>query len=83
MKILRVASFTLFIYTLLGWIYIVLNSEIHMWTLSMPLTHLLPFPREDTFGEICFAISFISFFVWNLVKDENKLNKEEPDKRIK
>ncbi len=69
MRILKAASFTLFVFGLLGWLYIVLNSEIHPWTLSMQLTHFLPFPREDTAGEISFVVSLVSFFVWNLVKD--------------
>jgi hypothetical protein len=68
MKILRSLSLTLFVFGLLGWIYIVLNSEIHMQTLSMPLTHFLPFPREDTFGAASFLVSSVSFFVWNLVR---------------
>ena len=70
MKIVRALSLTLFVFGFLGWFYIVLNSEIHMQTLSMPLTHLFPYPREDTFGILCFLVSFVSFFVWNLVKDE-------------
>jgi len=70
MKIIRAASLTLFVFGFAGWFYIVLNSEIHMQTLSQPLTHFLPWPREDTFGEICFAVSLISFFIWNLVKDK-------------
>jgi hypothetical protein len=68
-KILRALSLTCFVFGLLGWFYIVLNSEIHMETLSMPLTHLLPFPREDTFGIMCFFVAFVSFFVWNLLRD--------------
>jgi hypothetical protein len=70
MKTLRSLFLTLFIFGLLGWIYIVLNAEIHMQTLSMPLTHFLPYPREDTFGAICFATSMVSFFIWNLIKKE-------------
>ncbi len=70
MKIVKALSITFFFFGLLGWLYIVLNSEIHMQTLSMPLTHLLPFPREDTFGILSFLVSMISFFVWNVVKDE-------------
>lgn len=41
-----------------------------MQTLSLPLTHFLGYPREDTFGSISFLVSMVSFFVWNLVKDE-------------
>ncbi len=35
----------------------------------MPLTHFLPFPREDTAGEISFLVPFVSFFVWNAVRE--------------
>jgi len=70
MKILKSLSLTLFVFGLLGWVYIVMNSAVHPQTLSMPLTHLLPFPREDTAGIISFIVSLISFFVWNVVKDE-------------
>ena len=70
LKVIRAASFTLFVFGLLGWLYIVLNSAVHMETLSLPLTHFLPFPREDTAGEISFVVSFVSFFVWNMVRDE-------------
>ena len=75
MRIMKALSFTLFVFGLLGWLYIVLNSAIHPWTLAMPLTHFLPFPREDTAGEISFVMSLISFFIWNLVKDEKKNEK--------
>lgn len=70
MKITRSLSFTLFIFGLLGWLYIVGNAEMHPDTLSLPLTHLLDFPREDTFGILCFIVSGISFFVWNLAREE-------------
>jgi hypothetical protein len=69
MKIIKAVSMTLFVFGLLGWLYIVLNATVHPHTLSWPLTHLASWPREDTFGIICFAVSFISFFAWNLVKD--------------
>ena len=70
MKLICALSLTLFVFGLLGWLYIVLNSEIHMQTLSLPLTHFLGYPREDTFGSVSFLVSMVSFFVWNLVKDE-------------
>jgi hypothetical protein len=70
LKVIQALSLTFFVFGLLGWMYIVLNSEIHMQTLSLPLTHFLGYPREDTFGSISFLVSMISFFVWNLVKNE-------------
>ena len=69
-KIIRSLFLTLFIFGLLGWLYIVLNAEVHIQTLHLPLTHFLPWPREDTFGEISFVVSMVSFFIWNLVRGE-------------
>lgn len=69
MKVIEALAFTLFVFGLLGWLYIVLNSAVHPETLSMPLTHFLPFPREDTAGIVSFFVSLVSFFVWNLVRN--------------
>jgi hypothetical protein len=60
---------TLFMFGLFGWIYIAVNAEVHPWTLSMPLTHFASWPREDTFGAVCFVVSMISFFIWNLIRE--------------
>jgi hypothetical protein len=49
-KIVKAASFTLFIFGLLGWLYIVAISLVHPETLTTQLTHFAPWPREDTFG---------------------------------
>jgi len=42
---------------------------VHPETLTIQLTHFAPWPREDTFGVVSFAVSFVSFFIWNLIKD--------------
>ncbi|MHB1376581.1 MAG: hypothetical protein ACYCXB_04050 [Candidatus Humimicrobiaceae bacterium] len=68
-KIVKAASFTFFIFGLLGWLYIAAVALVHPQTLQLQLTHFAPWPREDTFGMVSFAVSFISFFIWNLVKD--------------
>ena len=68
-KIAKAASFTFFIFGLLGWLYIAAVALVHPETLSIQLTHFAPWPREDSFGIFCFIVSFISFFIWNLVKD--------------
>jgi hypothetical protein len=69
-----VQSFTLtgFVFGFAGWVYIVLNSEIHPRTLPLQLTHFAKWPREDTFGETCFLVAAICFFVYNLVKDRRQ-----------
>lgn len=71
-KVIQAASRTLFVFGLVGFSYIAANAVFHPESLSWPLTHFLPFPREDTFGAICFAVSFVSYFVWNMVKDRTE-----------
>jgi hypothetical protein len=71
MKILRAFSLTLFVFGLLGWVYIVLNAEVHPETLPLPLTHFASWPREDTFGAISFLVAMIAFFAWNLLRDKS------------
>jgi hypothetical protein len=46
------------IYAFAGWVYIAANAVVHPESLPWPLTHLLPWPREDSFGIACFIISF-------------------------
>jgi hypothetical protein len=67
-KLIESLSLTLFVFGLLGWLYIAGAALVHPSTLTLPLSHLTQFIREDTFGIICFAVSFISFFIWNLVR---------------
>jgi hypothetical protein len=69
MKLIRSLSLTLFVFGLLGWLYIASNAVFHPESLSWPLTHFLPYPREDTAGIVSFFVSFVSFFVWNYTKE--------------
>jgi hypothetical protein len=68
-KIVKAASFTFFVFGLIGWLYIAAVALVHSETLKLQLTHFATWPREDTFGVVCFTVSFISFFIWSLVKD--------------
>ncbi len=70
MKIIRALSLTLFVHAFAGWVYIANNAVHHPETLPLGLTHFAPWPREDTFGIICFAASIISFFVWNMARED-------------
>ncbi|MEX0616727.1 MAG: hypothetical protein WD231_02840 [Candidatus Woykebacteria bacterium] len=72
MKIIKALSLTFFLFGLLGWLYIAANAVVHPQTLHMGLTHFASWPREDTFGSVSFIVSFISFFVWNLIKENSK-----------
>jgi hypothetical protein len=69
-KFWRAVTLTGIIYGFAGWVYIVLNSEFHQYTLHWQLTHFASWPHEDTFGEMCFAVSLISFLAYNLIRDE-------------
>lgn len=59
----------MFVFGFAGWVYIAENAVFHPDTLSRPVTHLLPFPREDTFGIVCFCISFVALFAYMLLRD--------------
>lgn len=72
MKFVRALSLTIFVFGFAGWIYIAGNAVFHPETLSWPLTHFAPWPREDTFGAVCFGSSFIAFFVWNYTRQTKK-----------
>lgn len=69
-RYMRAVTFTLFVYGFAGWVYIALNAAFHPQTLPLPLTHLLPWPREDTFGVICFGTSFVSLLIYRLLKED-------------
>jgi hypothetical protein len=71
-KVLRALSFTVFVYGFAGWVYIASNAAHHPESLSWPLTHLLPWPREDTFGIICYGLSFIALFTYMYLRDDSK-----------
>jgi hypothetical protein len=63
------ASRTLALYGFIGWVYVAIAALIQPNTLSLQLTHFAKFPREDTFGEVCFAVSVVSFFIYNLLRN--------------
>jgi len=69
-RIISALCFTIFIFGGAGWIYIANNAVHHPETLPLPLTHVAPFPREDIFGMICFALSFIALFVYRYLNHE-------------
>ena len=52
------------IYGLMQWVYVAICAIVVPETLPLPLTHLIPFLREDTSGFLGFAISFVGFVVY-------------------
>jgi len=67
-RLIRSLSLTLFIFGLIGWFYVAVNAWVHPETLTWGLTHLTPWIQEDTFGILCFIVSFVSLFVWLFFK---------------
>jgi len=68
-KVFTSGALTGFVFGFAGWFYIAENAVFHPRTLSMQLTHFYRYPHEDTFGAICFAVSIVSFFVYNIIKE--------------
>jgi hypothetical protein len=62
------ASRTLALYGFAGWAYIALVALVHPDTLGLQLTHFAKLPHEDTFGEISFVVSLVSFFVYSVLR---------------
>lgn len=68
-RTIRALSLTGFVHGMVGFLYIATSAMVHPQTLSIQLSHLTPWIREDTFGFLCFAISIISLFTYNMVKE--------------
>lgn len=69
-KLLQAGTLTGFVFGVLGFIYIAGNSWFHPESLSWPLTHFFSYPREDTSGALAFVVAMVSFFSYNLLKDD-------------
>ena len=67
--VISAAILTGFVFGLAGWLYIAAAAMVHPSTLSIQLSHLTPWIREDTFGFLSFIVSGVCFFIWNLVKE--------------
>ena len=56
------------IYSGASWIYVALVALVHPETLPMQLTHVSKWPHEDTYGEVSFVVSFLSFTGYSLLR---------------
>jgi hypothetical protein len=75
------ASRTLALYGFAGWVYIALVALVHPDTLGLQLTHFAKYPHEDTFGESCFVVSIISFFIYGMLRSSGKSSPPFPNRR--
>ena len=63
-------ALALTVYGFAGWLYVAVVSLIIPQALPMRLTHLANWPRTDTFGAFCFAISFVAFIAYLLTRSQ-------------
>jgi len=74
--VLKVFGQILFLYGLLAWFYGIIIQFTHPEWLPLPLSHLTPWLRTDTFTIIVFIASAIGFFIWRLSVELVKSNKK-------
>lgn len=67
-RVVNAAALTVAIYGFAGWVYVAAVALVLPKTLPIQLTHLASWPRTDTFGEACFGLSFVAFFVYRLTR---------------
>ncbi len=76
--LLAVKAFSqvLFLYGFFAWIYGVVIQVAHPEWLPLQLSHLTPWIRVDTFTILSFIISAIGFFIWRVIAEVSKPEKE-------
>ncbi|MGA2014144.1 MAG: hypothetical protein ABSH51_26915 [Solirubrobacteraceae bacterium] len=74
-------SLTLTIYAFAAWVYVAVTALVAPNTLSLQLTHLASWPRTDTFGEMSFLVSLVSFATYLAISqpmpDRNRASRAE------
>jgi len=68
-RVVNVFALAFAVYGFAAWVYVAAVAIILPYTLSWRLTHLLSWPRTDTFGEMSFLASFIGFIVWRFTRE--------------
>lgn len=78
MIIIKVLSQMLFLFGLLAWLDGVIIQFTNPNWLPLPVSHLLPWIRTDTFTILMFIVSAIGFFIWKLIVELMKLDQNKP-----
>lgn len=77
-KVLREVSLAVAIYGMIGWVYVAICALTAPDTLALPLTHLVPWLREDTSGVISFVLSFVAFVIYRMTRPTGRSGHQEP-----
>lgn len=62
---------TIALYAFAAWVYVAIVAVTQPATLPLQLTHLSRFPRTDTFGEVAFVVSLVSYFSYRVLVDDD------------
>lgn len=68
----KVFAQVFFLFGLLAWLYGITVQFTHPEWLPLPISHLLPWIRTDTFTILMFIVSAVGFFVWRVIAEVNK-----------
>ena len=58
---------TIALYAFAAWAYVALVAVFLPKTLGFQLTHFAKIPHTDTFGEVSFVVSLVSYFVYRML----------------
>jgi len=65
----RAAALTVFLFSLLVWVYVVVIQITHPQWLPLPMSHVTFFPfnwRLDEIGMTAFAFAAVAFLIWQI-----------------
>jgi hypothetical protein len=60
---------TLSIYAFAAWVYVAMIAVFQPGALGVQFTHFSRQPHTDTFGEVSFVVSFVSYFTYRLLSE--------------
>lgn len=63
-RLLGALALGIALYGFAAWVYVAVSAIVVPRTLHLPLWHFTRWPREDTFGAISFAVSFLAFVTY-------------------
>jgi hypothetical protein len=70
-RIAVVLTRTLALYAFAAWAYVALVAVFLPRTLGFQLTHFSKQPHTDTFGEVSFVVSLVSYFIYRLLTESD------------
>jgi hypothetical protein len=66
-RLLQAFALAIALYGFAAWVYVAISAIVVPDTLKLPLWHLTSWPREDTFGAVSFALSFVAFVTYRML----------------